>query len=177
MNDFIGRTLYSVFNSDSCAVLFTVLVIDGITLAIMAFQDYHDCTVSGVLCIVSAVSNCIFAVLSVNSTIIIFIICAMTVVMVVPAEIPIFGDADFVPLIMYLSVFLSRYSSLSLCCVYPLCLLCVLIPYAKWYARSKGKEWYFGCKEMIPAIPAFALAWVMSIASIAFLLVVYRSRV
>lgn len=154
--------------------LFMFMIVHGVLLTVMAVQDWKTTTVAGELCLVSGLVSG-FALYWLRASVpAIILIAILYLVLFSPMEIPCFGDADIVPFAMLLSVFSTEACPLCWLPTFPLCLLSVLYPYAKIYSKAQGRDWHFGSMQYIPALPAFATAWWLTLIC---MVVLYRMGV
>ena len=150
-------------------MLFFCLILLGIALTVIAVEDWKSYTVSGVKCLLCW--GLIFFVWKLlNAPIVVGVILIVSFILFYALpEMPAIGSADFLPLAMYICVFLVDGLVSPLVFMYPLSLLASLIPYGKLYGRMHGYAWKFGSKVYMPALPCFAAAWWIS----AFACVIY----
>lgn len=147
--------------------LLLVAVVYGGMLTYMAVDDWRSNTVSGVGCLISW---CVVAagVILVPTYVAVYIaLVLLAVLFYLPVDIPMFGDADIIPVAMITHVtagVMAIHLTTVYYCLYLLVLLLLLFPYAKYWAKKHGTEWHFGSGTMVPALPCFAAAWWVALA-------------
>ena len=143
-------------------MLFFCLILLGITLTVIAVEDWKSYTVSGVKCLVCwGLIFSAWVLLNAPIPVGVILIISFILFYALP-EIPAIGSADFLPLAMYICVFFVDGLISPLVFMYPLSLLASLIPYGKFYGKMHGYVWKFGSNVYMPALPCFAAAWWLS---------------
>lgn len=128
----------------------------------VAKDDWKDSLVDGRLCLIAWVCTGIAWFLCGHGLWTGIIIAAMCVVFYAKSESDIFGSADFLPVAMYFAVYLQQGFTTGIIIMYPVCLLAVLVPYGKFYAKTHGFEWKLGDRVFMPMLPCMAAAWWLS---------------
>lgn len=145
-----------------------VFLCSGVIVAVLftfaSKQDWETNSVSGELCLTIAICLLLTVVEFKAPIWVVVLVGFLGILVFLPFEIPYFGDADLLPVAAYIGFYLgfSGWGPLWEF-VYLICLLVVLFPYAKIYAKEHGWVWTFGCGKMVPMLPAFTIAWWMSL--------------
>lgn len=144
--------------------LFGFTFVFSLLITTMAVQDLKTTSVSGELCLCAS-GIALLALWQLHSRhwLVIMMVIALLVLVIGNVGLPFIGEADLVPIAFAFVIYGSKDCPISWIFIYPLSLLFVLIPYAKVYANLSGEEWHFGCGKYVPALPAFALAWWLSL--------------
>lgn len=147
------------------------VLISSIILSIlfipMAIDDWKDNYVDGRLCLVAWILTGLawfFCGYQLWTGIVLLV---LVIIFYSKFEIPLFGDADILPIAMYIAVFLSVGTGRAIWIMYPLCLLACLIPYAKIYCKAHGSVWKPFCGIAMPMLPCFAVGWWLATISYA----------
>ena len=143
-----------------------ILTLFGILLTLMAIQDWKTSDVSGELCLLSWITVCITYMMINRSKIVGAALVLMLISFYGNITFTVLGEADYIPIAMYLVCYWKDFSHCIEAMFLLVSLLIILIPYAKFYTRTKGKEWHLGANMFVPVLPAFALAWWMSLAEL-----------
>ena len=127
-----------------------------IWLAVMAVEDFRKCSLPGVGCLIGWVITVNGALhLSVSLTVLIALL-ALIALFYSTIELSWFGDADMIPLAMFMVCF-GHHSDyiLSAGTAY----VASAIPIAKLWAKAKNIKWKFGEGVPVPGIPIITIAW------------------
>lgn len=150
--------------------LFGFTIVCGMVLTAMAVQDWKTTTVSGELCHLGVITA-LFAIWQLQPAhfLVMTVIVALLLLVIWNVGIPFIGEADLIPIAFAFAIYGSKACPFSWIGIYPLCLLFVLIPYGRVYAKLSGEEWHFGCGKYVPALPIFAIAWWQSVVCMTIL--------
>lgn len=141
------------------------LISCGVALSIAAKEDWKSSTVSGIICVICwaiiALSLFLwgFGILHVC----ICIIMCLAFYILGP-ESPA-GSADLLPLAMYIATYAQDNFLSPVPLMYPLCILVILVPYAKVYGKVSGSGWKIFRMQRMPMLPCLAIAWWLSVIS------------
>ena len=136
------------------------LMLCNITLlVIMSVQDWRTMEVSGELCVIGWVLIAVDLYIFKSSTVTVLFTIASFILFYSPLEIPVLGDADFIPLLM-VYITLSRSSTMyAEIQIYGFALLIVSLLYPILYTRFKDKNYKVSSREPTPGIPAYTLPY------------------
>lgn len=143
----------------ACAVLGCVFLI------LMAAEDWKTMEISGWKCTATWALTIVSWYLCGHNIVAGVVILILLIVYYAPFELSVFGDADIIPLAMFIAIPCSLGLFSIYVLSYPITLLLCLVPYGKLYAREHGFSWKFGDKVIMPALPCFAVSWCVSTLS------------
>lgn len=160
--DHLRRKCYEVFFMSAVAYLCC-----GVVLWCMASEDWQSCEISGSICLLGWACIAINYFTRSNVKELGIVLILMFVIYLLPTELKFFGDADFIPIGMIASFFITPQVILEPYCLSPLIvlttLLLVLLPYARYYCKKHKKVYKLFSGMQVPVLPAFAIAWWISI--------------
>lgn len=153
-------------------MLFINLAVMAVLLVWMAVEDWKLSTVAGVKCLLGWLAI-LMACVTLDPPIFIWVILAvLCFVFYALPDLGFVSSADILPVAMYISVFLAEGFTSPLVFIYPICLLSCLVPYGKIYARAHKFNWSFGDNVYMPALPCFAVAWILGLLAYAIFLII-----
>ena len=138
------------------------LVMCGLAMFLMAKEDIKDSEVSENLCFLGWLTTLVAMVIVRPPLGVLCLVLVLFIVFICNFEAALFGDADYIPVAMFLAFYGRLWRTPFLWMIPLVCLLCVLIPYGKWWGKYHGDGWYLGCKKMVPALPLYFCTWCLS---------------
>lgn len=139
------------------AVLLCATVLTG-----MSKEDLAACEVAEVWCYLGWLATAVSALILKSPWQAIVVAAVLFVLFMLHLELPLWGDADYVPIAMFVVYWGRFYNTIFLWMLPLLALLLVIVPYAKWWGKRSGKGWKFGAMQMVPALPIYLLSWCTS---------------
>lgn len=138
----------------------------GVILWIMATEDWESSEISGSICFIGWLCIVMNYFTRSNVKELGIVLLLAFILYLLPFEFKVFGDADFIPLGMLASFFITPTILDEPYCLSPLIvlttLLIVLLPYAKHYCKKHKQVYKLFSGIQVPVIPAFAIAWWVS---------------
>lgn len=134
----------------------------------MSIEDWRSSLISEFWCWCVLAVSWLAWVLNARNTLSFVIMIAITFLFILNREFKYVGDADLLCIAMYAGVFLHYgvYSPVTYMC--PVVVLCLMVPYAKFYSRTHGIKWRLFSGVMMPAFPLISISW--WVATVAFII-------
>lgn len=143
-----------------------MLILNGVLLTLGAVYDWRMQAVPGLLCFSFWVTVIATFALCNTYMIVGVVLFVLMLVFYLPLEIPMFGDADILPIAAYIAFFI-RSPIVWIESMFPLfSFMLALYPSALVYCKSHNIKYKLFSGMMIPAFPAFACAWWCSIVEL-----------
>ena len=140
----------------------TALVLAMIFM-IMSAEDWNHTTVAEVWCMLCWVVLSAVVIYSVPNRLCLGVLIAGMLIYGCRYDVPMFGDADIIPVVSYVCLLLCAGVSFWYWYLGPTVLLLCLVPYGKLYGRLHGFVWHFGDNKPVPALPVFTVAWLITL--------------
>ena len=138
------------------------LTMCGVSLFLMAKEDLKDAEVAESLCYLGWIITLIAACLVYSPWWAIAIVVALFIVFLCNFEASLFGDADYVPIAMFVGFYGRLWGTPQLWMLPFVCVLLLIVPYGKWWGKHSGQGWHLGCRKMVPALPLYFCTWCLS---------------
>lgn len=135
----------------------------GVVLSLMATDDWKECEIPEWKCLIGWFITILTFRARSGVLWLGVLICALAILYFLPFTASFFGDADYIPLCIYLAYF-GEADTLNGLNVVPLLmslitLLIILFPYAHIYYKCHGGAFKLFSGMAVPMLPAFAIAW------------------
>jgi len=145
---------------------FFLVFLYGVTVVVFALaakQDWDDTEVSGELCIVIWTLVGLGWLVWNRGWLQFVLLLLLLILFYIPVDIPYFGDADILPIALYIAYYLYPLAlygeNLIATLFFPVMLLLVMLPYAKLYYHLRGGKYKLFQGMFVPILPACAIAW------------------
>lgn len=141
------------------------LILCGVAMSIAAKEDWKSSTVSGVICVICWAIVALSLFLWGLGAPQVFVCFAMCLAFYILGPESPLGSADLLPLAMYIATYAQDNFLSPVPLMYPLCILVILVPYAKVYGKVSGSGWKIFRMQRMPMLPCLAIAWWLSVIS------------
>lgn len=125
----------------------------------MCLEDWRSSLISEFWCWLMLGASWLAWVLNGRNVLSFVIMVAITLLFVLNREFKYVGDADLLCIAMYAGVFVHYGVYSPVTYMWPVVVLCLMVPYAKVYSRVHGIQWRLFGGVMMPAFPLISVSW------------------